>query len=61
MTAPAIRLTIRSLLVMATVFSTQVQQGTGWLKAAIEGFVSGAVLAGFELSTPLNPTVGVGK
>ncbi len=55
------RLVLRALVVGLTVFLTQLQQSSTWDKGLIEGAVVAGVLAGLELVTPLNASVGVGK
>lgn len=58
---PSIRLALRALAAGLTVFLTQLQQSTTWDKGLVEGAIVAGVLAGLELVTPLNPSVGVGK
>lgn len=58
---PGFRLALRAVIAGATVFLTQLQQSTTWDKGLVEGAIVAGVLAGLELVTPLNPTVGVGK
>lgn len=60
MTAP-VRLALRALVAGLTVFLTQLQQSATWDKSLVEAALVAGVLAGLELVTPLNPSVGVGK
>lgn len=60
MSAP-LRLALRALIAGLTVFLTQLQQSATWDKGLVEGAIVAGVLAGLELVTPLNPSVGVGK
>lgn len=56
-----VRLVARALVAGLTVFLTQLQQSAAWDKGLIEGALVAGVLAGLELVTPLNASVGVGK
>ena len=55
------RLVLRAIVAGVTVFLTQLQQSSTWDKGLIEGAIVAGVLAGLELVTPLNASVGVGK
>lgn len=58
---PTLRLVLRALVAGLTVFITQLQQSATWDKGLVEGAIVAGVLAGLELVTPLNASVGVGK
>lgn len=58
---PSLRLVLRALAAGLTVLLTQLQQSTTWDKGLVEGAIVAGVLAGLDLVTPLNPSVGMGK
>ena len=51
----------RDVLAGIVVLLTQLQQGTPWLRALIQGVLTTAVMLGAEVFTPLNAVVGPGK
>jgi hypothetical protein len=66
MSNPLVRLAIRALIAGVWAFAASIQAASdygadSWITAAIAGLAGAAILAGAELGTPLNPTVGKGK
>ena len=55
------RAVARDVLAGIVVLLTQLQQGTPWLRALIQGALTTAVMLGAEVFTPLNSVVGPGK
>lgn len=56
-----VRTVARDVLAGIVVLLTQLQQGTPWLRALIQGGLTTAVMLGAEVFTPLNAVVGPGK
>lgn len=56
-----VRTVARDILAGIVVLLTQLQQGTPWLRALIQGGLTTAVMLGAEVFTPLNAVVGPGK
>lgn len=56
-----VRTVARDILAGIVVLLTQLQQGTPWLRALIQGALTTAVMLGAEVFTPLNAVVGPGK
>lgn len=66
--SPVVRLAVRAVIAGVLAFASSLQAagtdslGTGdWISAVISGVVAGAVLASAELTTAINPNVGLGK
>jgi hypothetical protein len=55
---PSVRLVLRALVAAVTTFATALQSSSTWDSSLLRGAIVGAVLAGLEYTTPLNPTVG---
>lgn len=65
---PTVRLAVRAILAGVLAFAASIQaagtdslESGDWISATIAGVVAAAVLASAELTTALNPTVGLGK
>lgn len=61
MNSPVVRLVARALIAFVSTVAVQLQQSHGWDTAVIEGAIVGGVLAGLEVLTPVNATVGPAK
>lgn len=66
--SPTVRLAVRAVLAGVLAFAASIQAagtdslaGGDWISAAIAGVVAAAVLASAELTTSLNPNVGLNK
>lgn len=60
MNSPTVRLIARAVVVALTSFLVQIQ-GAAVTTDLLKSAIIGAVLAGLEVATPLNKTVGVKK
>lgn len=61
MTGPQIRLALRAVLVGVTSLLVQLQASAAWDNALWRSAIPAALLAGLEVVTPLNATVGIAK